>query len=133
MPQPAKDLTKNPLYAELLAIGTKDKTMNVAVLEKYDNLLESPEVLRRAKSETTRTARARSAQDALQAAIASIVAQGIREVAEAALCSTEAFEGLQINARVLKLPGVTIRTFTRRRTEAFEDIVRFLNRDASAT
>jgi hypothetical protein len=130
-----KTYVKDPIYPELLAIGRKDKTMRAEALEKHQHLRGSPEVLRRAGSETSRAQLAAYANQALRDAISSIPVRLTKEVAEAALCVKDAededkdYEGLDISQRLQKMPGITLNIFKYQRGLAFKIIIDFLRRD----
>jgi hypothetical protein len=123
--------TQSPLYLELSAIGSKDRTIRPEALAKYDHLLSCPEVQRRAGLGADRTTLATHAQKALQEAIAGIVTPLTRSVAEAALCA-KGYEGLQVTERIHKMPGMTPNIFKYRRQLAFRHIIEFLTQPALA-
>jgi hypothetical protein len=128
-----KTYMKDPIYPELLAIGRKDKTMRAEALEKHRHLLGSPDVLRRAGSETSRAALAAYAHQALRDAISSISVQLTKEVAKAALCLKDDedvdYEGLDIKERLEKMNGLILSRFKYQRGLAFKKIIDFLRRD----
>jgi hypothetical protein len=120
-------LTKNPIYGELFSIGRHQRSIRPEALLGYPHLLSCPEVRRRARS-TDPTQLAASASQALHEAIETIVREATRSVAEAALCVTSDFEGLQVSQRWRELPGIDESSFKRHRRRAFEHITAFLTR-----
>jgi hypothetical protein len=118
------------LYSELVTIGRKEKTIRPEALLRYEHLLDCPEVSRRAGALRARAHLAVCANEALDAAVASIVSADIRLVAEAALCTTKDFEGLRVSERIHKLIGITDNMFKYRRGLAFGYVVTFLTRQA---
>jgi len=68
------------------------------------------------------------AQAALLDAIASIIDPRDKEVAEAALCSNETYEGLPVFERRHKMEGLTEKKWDYRRLKAFKEIIDYLSR-----
>jgi hypothetical protein len=124
--------TEHDLYSELLAIGRKEKSIRPEFLMNYDSLLNCAEVRRRAGQSAGRAVLAGCASEALQAAIASIVSPANRRIAEAALCATPDFVGLQIKGRIRKLDGINENVFKYQRQIALHRIIGFLTREVPA-
>lgn len=120
--------TSDPLYKELVTIGTNERTLRPDRLVGYATLLTTPEVLRRAGRTSDALTLARHAHNALLDAIAEIVVPLDKEVAEAALCSTDNYEGLRPGERLTKMTGVSMNTFKYRRERAFAQIMAYLRR-----
>ncbi len=119
------------LYNVLLTIGRVDKSIRLSVLEKYEPLLRCPEVRRRAQLDASRHELAIHARQALLDAIEDVVVPTDRLVAQAALCTTEQFEGLRVSERQSSLMDlrhgrITPDVFKRRRRQVLHDIVRAL-------
>jgi len=110
----------------LLAIVRHDRAMRPAVLLQYPELLGCAEVERRAPPGADAPTLALYAHEALLSAIGSVAPPATRAIAEAALCSTERYEGLQIKERLAMLPGVSRSAFKERREQIFEHIIRYL-------
>jgi hypothetical protein len=130
---PAADrLAQHPLYRELLSIGRHQRSIRPEALFAYPQLLGCAEVARRMPRSADPTQLAVAASGALREAVETIIVPDTRTVAEAALCVTPEFEGLQIAARVHKLPGIDDSSFKRQRRRAFAQIIAFLTRRTSA-
>jgi hypothetical protein len=132
MPAHTSNLTSDPLYKELLAIGRDKKTIRADALYDCTHLLNCAEVRRRAGLDANQARLALCASEAIQVAIANIVTPTTREIAEAALCATKDFKGLKVQERIHKLEGISEKQFKYHRGLAFREIVRFLTSDISA-
>jgi len=125
------DPKDDPLYAELVSIGRREKTIRPEALTRHDNLLNCTEVLRRSGPDAQKADHALRAHEAITEAIAKIVSPTTRMVAEAALCTTKDYEGLKIKDRIHNLPpDITENVFKYHRELAFREIVEFLKRSA---
>lgn len=132
-PLGAKIDANHPLYKELTLIGRREKTLRPDRLIAYENLLNTPNVERRAGPGATTEERASAASEALKAAIADIVEPRTRLVTEAALCALEQFEGLTVQNRMTLLE-VSERRITRdiywsERHQGFGSIIESLTSD----
>ncbi len=92
-------LTANPLYKALLKIGSNEKSIKHLGLRKYDVLLRSPEVRRRAGSTTDPDELARCASDLLRQFVGEITDPTRQLVAQAALCTEKIYEGRGVEQR----------------------------------
>jgi hypothetical protein len=94
---------KGALYQALLAIGRKEKSISPLVLRKYDVLLRSKEVRRRAQFPTDPASLAEAASEALKTIVDGIGEPIPRLIAQAALCTEPQYIGLRITQREDKL------------------------------
>lgn len=123
---PESNKEEDPLAEALSDIGTWEKTLAIGALTKYDALLQSVEVRRRARPGADVAELAECAAQALRDFIDSIPDPTDKLVTQAALAATKQFEGQTISQRIRDLPGISENVFKRRRRVQFLELVRFL-------
>ncbi len=123
-------LREHPLYKELLRIGREDMSINRRALRKYDHLLGSAEVQRRAGAGANLDQLAEAAESVLRAAVRALP-EGKRRIAgEAGLCAIKDYENLKIVQRIPLLEALPekfdMEMFKYYRHEAFKLIFEYL-------
>jgi hypothetical protein len=134
MDSSADNSVDHPIYKALNAIGTKEKSIQPSALVRYGQLLACKEVQRRAGPDADDPTLARHARQTLLDMVAQVDDRTDKLVAQAALCTTDAFKGLRINERLHILPSrITEDVFKVRRRELFKGFVRQLTQGALPT
>ncbi|MGA9876800.1 MAG: hypothetical protein WBQ21_13440 [Solirubrobacteraceae bacterium] len=128
------DRTKHPLYHVLLEIGSKEKSIAPTRLAKYKALLDSREVLRRAKMTTDTNQLAQHARQAILTIVNDTPDETRKLVLQAALATTKAYRGLRVGQReeiLEELPKpITKDMFRYHRRKGFETIIDILESGA---
>ena len=118
--------TQDNLREALLDIGRVEKRLSAGALVKYRVLLDSPEVLQRAKTGASDIELAECAVSAILDFIDNHIAEPRDKlVMQAALATTKEFEGYLVSQRMRALP-ISEADFKRRRTKQFAELVRYL-------
>jgi hypothetical protein len=124
----AEKFADDPLYKELGKIGQRQKSLRATGLLGYDQVLEAPEVLRRAPQGATDLQCAEAAQEAIIAAVEGIVEPERKLVAEAVFGIGTKFENELVKDRkaALSKEGIGYKKFRQLRPEAVVDVIAYL-------
>src|SRR5579863_224539 len=92
-PRPLQD---NDVYKALGSLGRIDKSLAPRGIEKYEALLNCPEVERHVSPSATKRQRAETARNAIIKAVSGISEKDQKKVAEVALCTDKKYVGKSV-------------------------------------